>query len=111
MLQVSSFVLLRDSCRDLSFMIITSTMVVFDKHVLMVLKCLLNFVLWSITDSESTSGFLLSWCCCRSDLTKDQMIADLVFKRRILLWSGIVLGSLSIGILGYAIMRSCAFCQ
>ncbi|KAK6264282.1 hypothetical protein QUC31_012420 [Theobroma cacao] len=41
-----------------------------------------------------------------SDKTKDQMLLDLAFKTKILLWSGIVLGSLSIGILGYAFVRN-----
>lgn len=38
-------------------------------------------------------------------MTKDQMILDLVFKTRLLFWSSIVLGSLSIGILGYSVTR------
>ncbi|KDP40699.1 hypothetical protein JCGZ_24698 [Jatropha curcas] len=41
-----------------------------------------------------------------SDMTKDQMVVDLAFKTKVLLWSGIVLGSLSIGILGYAVVRN-----
>ncbi|CAK7356523.1 unnamed protein product [Dovyalis caffra] len=41
-----------------------------------------------------------------ADMTKDQMVADLAFKAKILLWSGIVLGSLSIGVLGFAVMRN-----
>ncbi|KAL0009824.1 hypothetical protein SO802_004932 [Lithocarpus litseifolius] len=41
-----------------------------------------------------------------SDLTKDQMIVDLAFRSKILLWGGIAFGSLSIGILGYAVMRN-----
>ncbi|XVF25218.1 hypothetical protein REPUB_Repub13aG0194200 [Reevesia pubescens] len=41
-----------------------------------------------------------------SDMTKDQMLLDLAFKTKILLWSSIVLGSLSIGILGYAFVRN-----
>ncbi|EOY27251.1 E3 Ubiquitin ligase family protein isoform 2 [Theobroma cacao] len=41
-----------------------------------------------------------------SDKTKDQMLLDLAFKTKILLWSGMVLGSLSIGILGYAFVRN-----
>ncbi|XP_075663935.1 E3 ubiquitin-protein ligase SPL2-like isoform X3 [Castanea sativa] len=40
-----------------------------------------------------------------SDLTKDQMIVDLAFRSKILLWVGVAFGSLSIGILGYAFMR------
>lgn len=38
-------------------------------------------------------------------MTKDQMVADLDFKTRVLFWSGVVLGSLAIGILGYAVGR------
>ncbi|XVE51864.1 hypothetical protein DITRI_Ditri02bG0075300 [Diplodiscus trichospermus] len=41
-----------------------------------------------------------------SDMTKNQMLLDLSFKTKILFWSGIVLGSLSIGILGYAFVRN-----
>ncbi|XP_061982302.1 E3 ubiquitin-protein ligase SPL2-like isoform X2 [Populus nigra] len=41
-----------------------------------------------------------------ADMTKDEMVADLAFKAKILLWSGIVLGSLSIGVLGFAVMRN-----
>ncbi|XVF27070.1 hypothetical protein REPUB_Repub14bG0074700 [Reevesia pubescens] len=41
-----------------------------------------------------------------SDMTKDQMLLDLAFKTEILLWSSISLGSLSIGILGYAFVRN-----
>ncbi|KDO37009.1 hypothetical protein CISIN_1g028047mg [Citrus sinensis] len=41
-----------------------------------------------------------------SEKTKDLMVVDLVNRSKILFWSGIVLGSLSIGILGYAIVRN-----
>ncbi|KAI3455622.1 hypothetical protein Pfo_012285 [Paulownia fortunei] len=41
-----------------------------------------------------------------SDLTKDQMLADLSFKTKVLMWSGLVFGSLAIGILGYSIARN-----
>ncbi|XP_021903002.1 E3 ubiquitin-protein ligase SPL2 [Carica papaya] len=41
-----------------------------------------------------------------SDLTKDQMLLDLAFRTKILFWSGIILGSLSISILGYAALRN-----
>ncbi|CAI9114409.1 OLC1v1015127C1 [Oldenlandia corymbosa var. corymbosa] len=41
-----------------------------------------------------------------SDLTKDQMVLDLDFKTRVLFWSGIVVGSLAVGILGYAVVRN-----
>lgn len=38
-------------------------------------------------------------------MTKDQMIVDLAFRSKVLLWSCIALGSLSIGVLGYAVVR------
>ncbi|KAJ4833237.1 hypothetical protein Tsubulata_028212 [Turnera subulata] len=41
-----------------------------------------------------------------SDMTKDQILSDLAFKTKMLMWSGIILGSLSIGILGYAVVRN-----
>ncbi|KAI9102954.1 hypothetical protein K1719_023393 [Acacia pycnantha] len=41
-----------------------------------------------------------------SELNKDQMIVELTFKTKVLFWSGIILGSLSVGILGYAFMRN-----
>ncbi|KAJ0075267.1 hypothetical protein Patl1_33694 [Pistacia atlantica] len=41
-----------------------------------------------------------------TEMTKYQMVADLAFKSQVLFWSSIVLGSLSVGILGYAIFRS-----
>lgn len=41
-----------------------------------------------------------------SDLTKDRMVVDLAFKTKVLLWSGIVVGAFSIGILGYAAVRN-----
>ncbi|XP_077240948.1 E3 Ubiquitin ligase family protein [Tasmannia lanceolata] len=41
-----------------------------------------------------------------SDMTKDQMVGNLAFRTKILLWSGIFLGTLSFGILGYAITRN-----
>ncbi|KAL2926866.1 E3 ubiquitin-protein ligase SPL2 [Bienertia sinuspersici] len=41
-----------------------------------------------------------------SELTKDQMVFELTSKMKILLLSGIVVGSVSIGILGYAIFRN-----
>ncbi|PIA48465.1 hypothetical protein AQUCO_01400808v1 [Aquilegia coerulea] len=41
-----------------------------------------------------------------SDMTKDQMIVDLVSKKKILFWAGIVLGSVSLGVLGYALTRN-----
>ncbi|KAK7255713.1 hypothetical protein RIF29_29132 [Crotalaria pallida] len=41
-----------------------------------------------------------------SDLSKDQMIVDLSFKTKILFWGGIALGSMSVGILGYAAVRN-----
>ncbi|XP_027168765.1 E3 ubiquitin-protein ligase SPL2 [Coffea eugenioides] len=41
-----------------------------------------------------------------SDLTKDQILVDLDFKTKVLFWSGVVLGSLAVGILGYAVVRN-----
>ncbi|KAJ4952925.1 hypothetical protein NE237_029757 [Protea cynaroides] len=41
-----------------------------------------------------------------SEMTKDQMVLDLAFRTKVLLWGGILLGSLSFGILGYAIVRN-----
>jgi hypothetical protein len=42
-------------------------------------------------------------------MTKDQMIVDLAFRSKVLLWSCIALGSLSIGVLGYAVVRYNSF--
>ncbi|KAK9131387.1 hypothetical protein Sjap_011874 [Stephania japonica] len=41
-----------------------------------------------------------------SDLTKDQMEADLASETTVLFWGGIVLGSVSLCLLGYAINRN-----
>lgn len=40
-------------------------------------------------------------------MTKDQMVVDLAFRTKVLLWSGVALGSLAIGVLGYAAVRYC----
>lgn len=40
-------------------------------------------------------------------MTKDQMVVDLAFRTKVLLWSGVALGSLAIGVLGYAVVRYC----
>lgn len=40
------------------------------------------------------------------EMTKDQMILDLVFKTKFLFWSSIILGSLSVVILGYSVVRN-----
>lgn len=40
-------------------------------------------------------------------MTKDEIEAELATNTAALLWSGILLGTLSIGILGYAIARYC----
>lgn len=37
------------------------------------------------------------------------MIVDLSFKTKILFWSGIVLGSMSVGVLSYAVVRYIVF--
>ncbi|CAM8940745.1 unnamed protein product [Rhodiola kirilowii] len=41
-----------------------------------------------------------------SDMSKDQMIEDLSFRTCALFWGGIVLGSISVGILGYSAYRN-----
>ncbi|KAF1002248.1 E3 ubiquitin-protein ligase SPL2-like [Apium graveolens] len=41
-----------------------------------------------------------------SDMTKEQILVDLSFRIKVLLWSGVVLGSLAIGVLGYAAVRN-----
>ncbi|PON35686.1 Mitochondrial ubiquitin ligase activator of NFKB [Parasponia andersonii] len=41
-----------------------------------------------------------------TEMTKDQMVVELAFGTKVLLLSGIVLGSLSVGILGYAVVRN-----
>lgn len=41
-----------------------------------------------------------------SNMSKDQMVVELAFRTKVLLWSGIVIGSVSIGILGYAVIRN-----
>ncbi|XP_009594761.1 E3 ubiquitin-protein ligase SPL2 [Nicotiana tomentosiformis] len=41
-----------------------------------------------------------------SDMTKDQMLVDLAYKTKVLLWSGVVLGSFAVGVLGYAAVRN-----
>ncbi|KAI4355432.1 hypothetical protein L6164_004207 [Bauhinia variegata] len=41
-----------------------------------------------------------------TDLSKDQMIVDLAFKTNILFWAGILFGSMSVAILGYAAVRN-----
>lgn len=41
-----------------------------------------------------------------SDVSKEQILVDLAFRTKVLLWSGVVLGSLAIGVLGYAAVRN-----
>ncbi|XP_050102416.1 E3 ubiquitin-protein ligase SPL2-like [Malus sylvestris] len=41
-----------------------------------------------------------------SEMSKDEMVADLASRARMLFWVGIVLGSMSIGVLGYAVVRN-----
>ncbi|KAL9247263.1 hypothetical protein vseg_020712 [Gypsophila vaccaria] len=60
---------------------------------------------------SSNDGALLIKSCRNlpyflCDLTKDQMLIELSLRTKILLWSGIVVGSVSIGVLGYAIVRN-----
>lgn len=38
-------------------------------------------------------------------MTKDQMLVDLAFKTKVLMWSGVVLGSVAVGVLGYSVVR------
>ncbi|XP_026440346.1 E3 ubiquitin-protein ligase SPL2-like [Papaver somniferum] len=40
-----------------------------------------------------------------TELTKDQLVEDLAYSKNCLFWCGLALGSLSIGLLGYATMR------
>lgn len=44
--------------------------------------------------------------CFLSDKTKDEIEMDIATDTQTLFWSGIVLGTLSIGILGYAVVRN-----
>ncbi|CAL9191703.1 unnamed protein product [Musa hybrid cultivar] len=44
--------------------------------------------------------------CFLSDMTKDEIVAELNFDAGVLFWSGILLGILSVGILGYAVIRN-----
>ncbi|MCL7039762.1 hypothetical protein MKW94_023465, partial [Papaver nudicaule] len=41
-----------------------------------------------------------------TEMTKDQLVVNLAFKTTCVFWGGLILGSLSIGILGYAAMRN-----
>nr|XP_043624706.1 E3 ubiquitin-protein ligase SPL2 [Erigeron canadensis] len=41
-----------------------------------------------------------------SHMSKDEMVAELDFKTRVLWWSSIVIGTFATGILGYAILRN-----
>ncbi|ERN11262.1 hypothetical protein AMTRI_Chr04g242890 [Amborella trichopoda] len=41
-----------------------------------------------------------------SDLTKDQLVADLALQTRFLFWGGILLSTLSVGILSYSFIRN-----
>ncbi|XP_071716509.1 E3 ubiquitin-protein ligase SPL2 [Rutidosis leptorrhynchoides] len=41
-----------------------------------------------------------------SNLNKDQMVTELDFRTKVLLWSGVVIGTLATGILGYAVFRN-----
>lgn len=42
---------------------------------------------------------------CRSDMTKDKMIMDLTETTSVLFWGGVIMGCLSVGILGFAAVR------
>ncbi|KAG5598798.1 hypothetical protein H5410_030168, partial [Solanum commersonii] len=39
------------------------------------------------------------------DMTKNQMLVDLAFKTKVLMWSGDVFGSVVVGVLGYVVVR------
>lgn len=41
-------------------------------------------------------------------MNKNQMIVELALKTKVLFWSGVLLGSISIGVLGYAVVRYAA---
>lgn len=38
-------------------------------------------------------------------MTKEHILVDLAFRTKVLLWSGVVLGSLALGVLSYAAVR------
>ncbi|XP_026429613.1 E3 ubiquitin-protein ligase SPL2-like [Papaver somniferum] len=44
--------------------------------------------------------------CFLTEKTKDQLVVDLAFNTKCLVWGGLILGSLSVGILGYATIRN-----
>ncbi|KAL1538113.1 RING-type E3 ubiquitin transferase [Salvia divinorum] len=44
--------------------------------------------------------------CNMSASTKDQLVADLSFKAKVLMWGGLVFGTIAIGILGYSVARN-----
>ncbi|XP_042442498.1 E3 ubiquitin-protein ligase SPL2-like [Zingiber officinale] len=44
--------------------------------------------------------------CFLADMTKDEIVTELNFNARILFWGGVLLGTLSVGILCYAIVRN-----
>ncbi|GAB2269085.1 hypothetical protein Dimus_004015 [Dionaea muscipula] len=41
-----------------------------------------------------------------SELTKDQMVVELTDRAKILIWTGVIFGSMAVGVLGYAILRN-----
>ncbi|GAB2220040.1 hypothetical protein Droror1_Dr00007682 [Drosera rotundifolia] len=41
-----------------------------------------------------------------SELTQDQMVIELSYKTKILLWSGLIFGSLAVCVLGFSVMRN-----
>ncbi|KVH92902.1 E3 ubiquitin-protein ligase SPL2 isoform X1 [Cynara cardunculus var. scolymus] len=41
-----------------------------------------------------------------SNMSKDQMVVELDFRTKVLLWSGVVIGSLATAILGYSVVRN-----
>lgn len=71
----------------------------FGKEISAVGICSLNDGVPEIKSCKELPYFL-------SEMTKDQMVLDLVVNTKALLWSGIILGSISIGLLGYAVVRN-----
>eukprot|EP00256_Glycine_max_P032023 XP_006576561.1 E3 ubiquitin-protein ligase SPL2 isoform X1 [Glycine max] len=75
------------------------------KNITAVGLCSLKNGIAEIKSCKDLPYFLFLYCC-RSDLSKDQMIVDLSSKTKILFWGGIALGSMSVGVLGYAVVRN-----
>ncbi|RVW52194.1 E3 ubiquitin-protein ligase SPL2 [Vitis vinifera] len=89
------------SCKDLPYFLALETWI---KQLVagMGIGILLSCFLWC----HSMWNNCLFVCFCRSEMSKDQMVVDLAFKSKVLFWSGVILGSVSIGVLGYAVVRN-----